>query len=73
MAPETLSFTIPAFCSATGLGRSRVYELLAAGELKAVRCGGRTLIAADEAKRFIKSLPPAELELPTSLRRGATR
>jgi excisionase family DNA binding protein len=68
-----LSYTIPSFCTATGLGRSRVYELLATGDLKAIRCGGRTLIAADEAKRFIKSLLPAELELPTSLRKGATR
>jgi excisionase family DNA binding protein len=72
-----LSYTISSFCAATGLGRSRVYELLAIGDLKAIRCGRRTLIPCDEARRFIDALPPAEFILPANLarneQRGATR
>jgi excisionase family DNA binding protein len=64
---EALSYTISRFCEATGLGRSRVYQLLAAGELRAVRCGARTLIPADEATRFVASLPPAYFAMPPSL------
>jgi excisionase family DNA binding protein len=73
MTSENLAYTISRFCEVAGLGRAKVYELLAAGELKAVKCGGRTLIRAEEAKRFVDSLPPAELESPASLRRGGTK
>jgi len=42
-----------------GVGRSTLYEALGSGQLKAVKLGRRTLITADELRRFINSLPPA--------------
>lgn len=45
-----------------GIGRSTLYEAMAAGELKAVKLGRRTLIPADELRRFIDALPAARPE-----------
>lgn len=47
----------------TGLGgssRSGVYAKLAAGELRAVKCGGRTMVRRSELERFIAALPEAK-------------
>ena len=42
---------------AGGPGKSEVYEALRSGELKAKKFGRRTIIPADEARRWIASLP----------------
>ena len=41
-----------------GIGKTRVFELLKAEELHAVRLGGRTLIPIAELERFVAQLPP---------------
>lgn len=40
----------------TSIGRSRLYELMASGELESVKCGKRRLIPADALERFVASL-----------------
>lgn len=40
--------------------RSAVYAMLAAGELEAVKCGGRTMVRCSELERFIAALPKAK-------------
>jgi excisionase family DNA binding protein len=45
--------------AALGLSRSYLFGLLAEGRLHAVKCGGRTLVPAEELKRFAHSLPEA--------------
>jgi len=58
---EKLAYTIE---EATRIGlpcRSRIYELAAAGKIRLVKDGNRTLILADEARRYIGSLPPARI------------
>jgi excisionase family DNA binding protein len=37
--------------------KTRVYELIAAGELRAVKCGRRTLIDAQSLRDYLASLP----------------
>jgi excisionase family DNA binding protein len=54
-----LAYSIGEFCSLVGLSRSKVYQLLAAGELSAVKVGKRTLIRSTEAERFIDARPAA--------------
>ncbi|SFK10100.1 helix-turn-helix domain-containing protein [Methylocapsa palsarum] len=54
---EKLCYTIREWCDAVGVGRSTTYELIASGDLKAIKLGGRTLIPCDEAKRFVDALP----------------
>jgi len=44
-------------CSALAISRSKLYLELAAGRLRAVKCGRRTLIPATEIKAWLDSLP----------------
>jgi excisionase family DNA binding protein len=53
------AFTIKQFCSSYGIGRSTFYEELKAGRLRARKAGGRTLVLAEDASAWAKSLPEA--------------
>jgi len=53
--------SIDAFCKAWGIGRTRVYELINSGELRAVKCGTRTLILRHDAETWARSLPAIKL------------
>ena len=49
-----LAYDIPSFCSASTLGRTRVYQEIKEGRLRVMKVGRRTLIsgqAADEWRR----------------------
>jgi excisionase family DNA binding protein len=48
-----------AFAADYGLSKSRVYELIYAGELRAVRAGRRILIPREAADEWLASLPEA--------------
>jgi hypothetical protein len=52
-------------------GRTKAYAEIAAGRLNAVKLGSRTLILADELRRYLESLPAATPETmrPTARRR----
>lgn len=49
--------SIRAFCDAYGVGRTRTYDLIAAGKLQAVKNGPRTMIDAESAEQWAASLP----------------
>lgn len=49
--------SIKGFCETYGVGRTRTYDLLSAGELVAVKNGPRTLIDVESAERWAASLP----------------
>jgi excisionase family DNA binding protein len=46
-------------CAMAGIGRTKVYEAIATGSLKARKCGKRTLILRDDLRQFLASLPSA--------------
>lgn len=50
-----LAHKIPDACRRLGCGRTMIYELLAAGELKAIKLGNRTLIPESELRRFVQT------------------
>jgi excisionase family DNA binding protein len=52
-----LLFTIQETSKALGISRARLYELLASGDVKACKLGHRTMVRAEELKRFSDSLP----------------
>jgi excisionase family DNA binding protein len=56
-----LAYTILEAAKASGLGRSTVYELIGAGKLEARKAGNRTLIPAESLRRYIASLPAANI------------
>jgi excisionase family DNA binding protein len=46
--------------AALGVGNTRFYELIAAGEFDARKMGSRTMITAESLKRYVESLPRIE-------------
>lgn len=54
---ENLSFTIDGAMSVTGLGKTRLFELIAEGKLEARKEGRRTLIMGDSLRAYLASLP----------------
>jgi excisionase family DNA binding protein len=51
------AFAIREFCQRYSVGRTRAYQEIAAGRLRAVKVGRRTLIAHDAAEAWLAALP----------------
>jgi hypothetical protein len=49
-----ITATIRRFSEISGIGRSKVYELLAEGSLESIHVGSRHLIVLDSYRRLIK-------------------
>ena len=46
-----------------GIGNTSVYQEISAGRLVALKLGARTLITAESLKRYIESLPFADIAM----------
>ena len=57
--PEKLAYSVKSLAAAVDLSPATIWKLLSEKKLQAVRSGHRTLITANEAHRFIASLPAA--------------
>lgn len=51
-----IAYSIASFCAACSVGRTFVYSEIAAGRLRALKAGRRTLIDAAEARRWLATL-----------------
>ncbi len=58
----TLALTLREACEALRVGRTKFYELLAAGDIKAVALGGKTLIPRASLEAYLAALPPIPLQ-----------
>ncbi len=47
LEPQKIGYSIREACQASSLGRTTLYNHIAAGRLRATRIGGRTIIPAD--------------------------
>ena len=56
--------------AALNISRTAVYEILARGELTAVKLNGKTLIRSSEIERFFELLPAAKYA-PLGAKQGA--
>jgi excisionase family DNA binding protein len=54
---ERLAYTPREACEALRIGRTKLYQLFASGDIKAVALGGKTLIPRDALEAFLASLP----------------
>lgn len=52
---QKLAYTIPEFCVATGIGRTSIYEEIAAGRLRAIKAAGRRLILHQDGEEWLRS------------------
>lgn len=53
--------SVPEACRRLGIGRTKVYELIGSGQIKALKIGKRTLVEDDELDRVIAGLPAAKI------------
>ena len=58
---ETGALTIKAFCERFGISHSKTYEEIAAGRLRAVKVGRKTLVPHDAASKWLAALPALDL------------
>jgi excisionase family DNA binding protein len=49
-----LTARIPEACRLTGIGRSKLYELIAAGEIEVVKVGAITLVPVSSLTSFLR-------------------
>lgn len=54
-APEVISVRIPDAVRMTGLSRSKIYQLIAAGDLEIAKVGRSTLVLVTSLRMFIAS------------------
>lgn len=52
--PQAITVRIKDACRMTGIGRSKLYELIAAGEIRTVKIGAMTLIPVDSIRELIE-------------------
>ena len=57
---EPLAFDIPESCRLARASRSVIYEAIGCGDLRAVKRGRRTLILAEDLRKWVQALPPIE-------------
>jgi excisionase family DNA binding protein len=53
------AYSIPEAVLVTGVGRSRLYQEIASGRLRVVKCGRRTLVPADAVTKWLAALESA--------------
>jgi excisionase family DNA binding protein len=60
MNSTPLAYNIGEACNVARAGRTSIYAAISAGELRAVKRGRRTLVLADDLRRWLQSLPAIE-------------
>jgi excisionase family DNA binding protein len=53
-----LAYSVSEACAVGRAGRTALYEAIRSGDLRAVKRGRRTLILADDLRRWLEALPP---------------
>jgi len=54
ISDRIISAPISEFCALSGLGRTKVYEMLDSGELTSIKIGKRRLILIDSFRKLIE-------------------
>jgi excisionase family DNA binding protein len=51
------ALSVRQFASSVGIGRSRAFEEIRLGRLRALKCGTRTIIPAEAVNEWLAALP----------------
>ncbi|MGF7156424.1 helix-turn-helix domain-containing protein [Novosphingobium gossypii] len=54
---DPISVRIPEACRLTGIGRSKLYELIANGTIDVAKVGAMTLVTFESLRRLIEDAP----------------
>jgi excisionase family DNA binding protein len=54
---NTLAYSIAEACARSGIGRTKIYELINTGQLPARKSGRHTLILVSDLQRCLQKLP----------------
>ena len=52
-----LTYTVPQLRTVANIGRTKAYELIAEGKLRAMKAGSKTLVDAESVRSFLAGLP----------------
>ena len=58
-APEKRAFSVPEVVRTTSIGRTRLYQEISEGRLKAHKLGKRTVVFASDLDTWLATLPAA--------------
>lgn len=58
-ANDKLAYRIDEATRASGIGRTKLYEAIKAGDLQPRKAGSRTLILREDLERFLRNLQAA--------------
>jgi excisionase family DNA binding protein len=58
--PKRLGYSIDEFCADLGIGRTKAYEEIKAGRLKARKLGRRTIVLHKDREAYADALPEME-------------
>ena len=58
---EILGYSVNRACAVIPCGRTKLYQLIAAGQLDARKLGTKTIITAESVARFHEELPTADI------------
>ena len=59
---QPLGYTIDGAVAASGIGRTKLYDAIRAGKLRAKKCGRRTIILEEDLRAFLAALPESRGE-----------
>lgn len=68
---ETVLLKIPEVMERLAVGQTKVYELMASGELRSVKVGRARRVSSDELKRFMAELDDRRPNLRLTAPRGS--
>lgn len=52
-APQPVTMTIPGSIAFTGIGRTKLYELIRDGKIETVKIGTRTLVKVESLRQLV--------------------
>lgn len=55
-----LAYSVAEACAVARTGRTSLYEAIRSGALRAVKRGRRTIVLAEDLRRYLESLPAVE-------------
>lgn len=54
--PTVLALSVDEVCAATGIGKTKLYQAINSGALKARKLGKKTIVLNDDLKAFLEGL-----------------